>query len=204
MKTFKEMTKEELRKEAVTRGIKNYIIMPTMKLVEALEEDERRKQSVVDQLGQDAKTKAERVIEFYDRLAEYGACDLYAKVDSIVDDREITDLEDSELDEILALEESFDPSKFKKATIKEGKEEKKVLEEKKVPEEKKEESPETPSEKKSVASKRNGVVALSNPILPQIKKLLAEGKKNAEIAKILDKSSVYIYKCVKAIKSENE
>lgn len=198
MKTFKEMTKEELRKEAVTRGIKNYIIIPTMKLVEALEEDERRKQSVVDQLGQDAKTKAERVIEFYDRLAEYGACDLYAKVDSIVDDREITDLEDSELDEILALEEGFDLSKFKKATIKEGKEEKKVSEEEK------EESPETSSEKKSVASKRNGVVALSNPILPQIKKLLAEGKKNAEIAKILGKSSVYIYKCVKAIKSENE
>lgn len=198
MKTFKEMTKEELRKEAATRGIKNYIIMPTMKLVEALEEDERQKQSVVDQLGQDAKTKAERVIEFYDRLAEYGACDLYAKVDSIVDDREITDLEDSELDEILALEEGFDLSKFKKATVKEEKEEKKVSEEEK------EESPETPSEKKSVASKRNGVVALSNPILPQIKKLLAEGKKNAEIAKILGKSSVYIYKCVKAIKSENE
>lgn len=198
MKTFKEMTKEELRKEAATRGIKNYIIMATMKLVEALEEDERRKQSVVDQLGQDAKTKAERVIEFYDRLAEYGACDLYAKVDSIVDDREITDLEDSELDEILALEEGFDLSKFKKATVKEEKEEKKVSEEEK------EESPETPSEKKSVASKRNGVVALSNPILPQIKKLLAEGKKNAEIAKILGKSSVYIYKCVKAIKSENE
>lgn len=198
MKTFKEMTKEELRKEAATRGIKNYIIMPTMKLVEALEEDERRKQSVADQLGQDAKTKAERVIEFYDRLAEYGACDLYAKVDSIVDDREITDLEDSELDEILALEEGFDLSKFKKATVKEEKEEKKVSEEEK------EESPETPSEKKSVASKRNGVVGLSNPILPQIKKLLAEGKKNAEIAKILGKSSVYIYKCVKAIKSENE
>lgn len=198
MKTFKEMTKEELRKEAATRGIKNYIIMPTMKLVEALEEDERRKQSVVDQLGQDAKTKAERVIEFYDRLAEYGACDLYAKVDSIVDDREITDLEDSELDEILVLEESFDPSKFKKATVKEEKEEKKVSEEEK------EESPKTSSEKKSVASKRNGVVALSNPILSQIKKLLAEGKKNAEIAKILGKSSVYIYKCVKAIKSENE
>ena len=198
MKTFKEMTKEELRKEAATRGIKNYIIMPTMKLVEALEEDERRKQSVVDQLGQDAKTKAERVIEFYDRLAEYGACDLYAKVDSIVDDREITDLEDSELDEILALEEGFDLSKFKKATVKEEKEEKKVSEEEK------EESPETPSEKKSVASRRNGVVALSNPILLQIRKLLAEGKKNAEIAKILGKSSVYIYKCVKAIKSENE
>ena len=198
MKTFKEMTKEELRKEAATRGIKNYIIMPTMKLVEALEEDERRKQSVVDQLGQDAKTKAGRVIEFYDRLAEYGACDLYAKVDSIVDDREITDLEDSELDEILALEEGFDLSKFKKATVKEEKEEKKVSEEEK------EESPETSSEKKSVASKRNGVVALSNPILLQIKKLLAEGKKNAEIAKILGKSSVYIYKCVKAIKSENE
>lgn len=198
MKTFKEMTKEELRKEAATRGIKNYIIMPTMKLVEALEEDERRKQSVVDQLGQDAKTKAERVVEFYDRLAECGACDLYAKVDSIVDDREITDLEDSELDEILALEEGFDLSKFKKATVKEEKEEKKVSEEEK------EESPEISSEKKSVASKRNGVVALSNPILLQIKKLLAEGKKNAEIAKILGKSSVYIYKCVKAIKSENE
>ena len=199
MKTFKEMTKEELRKEAAARGIKNYIIMPTMKLIEALEEDERRKQSVANQLGQDAKTKVERVIEFYDRLAEYGACDLYAKVDSIVDDREITDLEDSELDEILTLEESFDPSKFKKATVKEEKEEKKV-----VSEEKKEEPSKTPSEKKSVASKRNGVVALSNPILPQIKKLLAEGKKNAEIAKILGKSSVYIYKCVKAIKSENE
>ena len=47
-------------------------------------------------------------------------------------------------------------------------------------------------------------MALSNPILPQIKKLLAEGKKNVEIAKILGKSSVYIYKCVKVIKSENE
>lgn len=198
MKTFKEMTKEELRKEAATRGIKNYIIMPTMKLVEALEEDERRKQSVVDQLGQDAKTKVERVIEFYDRLAEYGACDLYAKVDSIVDDREITDLEDSELDEILALEEGFDPSKFKKATAKEEKKEEKK------PEEKKEESPKVPLEKKSAASKRNGVIALSNLLLPQIKKLLEEGKKNAEIAKILGKSSVYIYKCVKAIKSENE
>lgn len=198
MKTFKEMTKEELRKEAATRGIKNYIITPTMKLVEALEEDERRRQSVVDQLGQDAKTKVERVIEFYDRLAEYGACDLYAKVDSIVDDREITDLEDSELDEILALEESFDPSKFKKATVKEEKEEKKV-----VSGEKKEAS-KVSSEKKSAASKRNGVIALSNPLLPQIKKLLEEGKKNAEIAKILGKSSVYIYKCVKAIKSENE
>lgn len=198
MKTFKEMTKEELRKEAATRGIKNYIIMPTMKLVEALEEDERRKQSVVDQLGQDAKMKVERVIEFYDRLAEYGACDLYAKVDSIVDDREITDLEDSELDEILALEEGFDPSKFKKATAKEEKKEEKK------PEEKKEESPKVPLEKKSAASKRNGVIALSNPLLPQIKKLLEEGKKNAEIAKILGKSSVYIYKCVKAIKSENE
>lgn len=198
MKTFKEMTKEELRKEAATRGIKNYIIMPTMKLVEALEEDERRKQSVVDQLGQDAKTKVERVIEFYDRLAEYGACDLYAKVDSIVDDREIIDLEDSELDEILALEEGFDPSKFKKTTAKEEKKEEKK------PEEKKEESPKVPLEKKSVASKRNGVIALSNPLLPQIKKLLEEGKKNAEISKILGKSSVYIYKCVKAIKSENE
>lgn len=198
MKTFKEMTKEELRKEAATRGIKNYIIMPTVKLIEALEEDERRKQSVVNQLGQDAKTKVERVIEFYDRLAEYGACDLYAKVDSIVDDREITDLEDSELDEILALEESFDPSKFKKATAKEEKKDEKKFEEKK------EESPKVPSEKKSVASKRNGVIALSNPLLPQIKKLLEEGKKNGEIAKILGKSSVYIYKCVKAIKSANE
>jgi len=193
MKTFKEMTKEELRKEAATRGIKNYIIMPTVKLIEALEEDERRNQSVVNQLGQDAKTKVERVIGFYDRLAEYGACDLYAKVDSIVDDREITDLEDSELDEILALEEGFDPSKFKKVTVKEEKKE-----------EKKEELPKVPSEKKSVASKRNGVIALSNPLLPQIKKLLEEGKKNAEIAKILGKSSVYIYKCVKAIKSANE
>lgn len=198
MKTFKEMTKEELRKEAATRGIKNYIIMPTMKLIEALEEDERRKQSVVNQLGRDAKTKVERVIEFYDQLAEYGACDLYAKVDSIVDDREITDLEDSELDEILALEEGFDPSKFKKATAKEEKKEEKKCEEKK------EESPKVPSEKKSVASKRNGVIALSNPLLPQIKKLLEEGKKNAEIAKILGKSSVYVYKCVKAIKSANE
>lgn len=198
MKTFNEMTKEELRKEAATRGIKNYIIMPTMKLIESLEEDERRKQSVVNQLGQDVKTKVERVIEFYDRLAEYGACDLYAKVDSIVDDREITDLEDSELDEILALEENFDPSKFKKAIVKEEKKGGKKSEEKN------EESPKAPSEKKSVASKRNGVIALSNPLLPQIKKLLEEGKKNAEIAKILGKSSVYIYKCVKAIKSSNE
>ena len=127
MKTFNEMTKEELRKEASVRGIKNYIIMPTMKLIEALEEDERRKQSVADQLGQDAKTKVERVIEFYDQLAEYGACNLYAKVDSIVDDREITDLEEDELDEILALKETFDPFEFKKSNIKEEKKEGTVM-----------------------------------------------------------------------------
>ena len=194
MKTFNEMTKEELRKEASVRGIKNYIIMPTMKLIEALEEDERRKQSVADQLGQDAKTKVERVIEFYDQLAEYGACNLYAKVDSIVDDREITDLEEDELDEILALKETFDPFEFKKSNIKEEKKEGKEGEN---------ESVKVESEKKSISSKRNGVIALSNPILSRIKSLLDEGKKPSEIAKILGKSDVYIYKCVKAIKSNN-
>lgn len=194
MKTFNEMTKEELRKEASVRGIKNYIIMPTMKLIEALEEDERRKQSVADQLGQDAKTKVERVIEFYDQLAEYGACNLYAQVDSIVDDREITDLEEDELDEILALKETFDPFEFKKSNVKEEKKEGKEGEN---------ESVKVESEKKSISSKRNGVIALSNPILPRIKSLLDEGKKPSEIAKILGKSDVYIYKCVKAIKSNN-
>lgn len=194
MKIFNEMTKEELRKEASVRGIKNYIIMPTMKLIEALEEDERRKQSVADQLGQDAKTKVERVIEFYDQLADYGAFNLYAKVDSIVDDREITDLEEDELDEILALKETFDPFEFKKSNVKEEKKEGKEGEN---------ESVKVESEKKSISSKRNGVIALSNPILSRIKSLLDEGKKPSEIAKILGKSDVYIYKCVKAIKSNN-
>lgn len=194
MKIFNEMTKEELRKEASVRGIKNYIIMPTAKLIEALEEDESRKQSVADQLGQDAKTKVERVIEFYDQLAEYGACNLYAKVDSIVDDREITDLEEDELDEILALKETFDPFEFKKSNVKEEKKEGKEGEN---------ESVKVESEKKSISSKRNGVIALSNPILSRIKSLLDEGKKPSEIAKILGKSDVYIYKCVKAIKSNN-
>ena len=194
MKIFNEMTKEELRKEASVRGIKNYIIMPTAKLIEALEEDESRKQSVADQLGQDAKTKVERVIEFYDQLAEYGAFNLYAKVDSIVDDREITDLEEDELDEILALKETFDPFEFKKSNVKEEKKEGKEGEN---------ESVKVESEKKSISSKRNGVIALSNPILSRIKSLLDEGKKPSEIAKILGKSDVYIYKCVKAIKSNN-
>lgn len=191
MKKFSEMTRAELCKEASIRGIKNYITMPNLKLIETLEEYEARKNSVADQLGQDVKSKCDQATEFYDQLAALGACDLYARVDAIVDDRDMKDLEESELDAILSFRENFNPDDFRKRTV----ETDKSVDEK--PAEKK-------AKKQSVTGKRNGVIALSNPLLPQIKKLLEEGKKNAEISKILGKSSVYIYKCVKAIKSENE
>ena len=45
MKKFSEMTREELRKEASIRGIKNYITMSNLKLIETLEEYEARKNS---------------------------------------------------------------------------------------------------------------------------------------------------------------
>lgn len=191
MKKFSEMTCAELRKEASIRGIKNYITMSNLKLIETLEEYEARKNSVADQLGQDVKSKCDQATEFYDQLAALGACDLYARVDAIVDDRDMKDLEESELDAILSFRENFNPDDFRKRTV----ETDKSVDEK--PAEKK-------AKKQPVTGKRNGVIALSNPLLPQIKKLLEEGKKNAEISKILGKSSVYIYKCVKAIKSENE
>lgn len=190
MKKFSEMTREELRKEASIRGIKNYITMSNLKLIEALEEYEARKNSVADQLGQDVKSKCDQATEFYDQLAAFGACDLYARVDAIVDDRDMKDLEESELDEILSFRESFNPDDFRKHTV----ETDKSVDEK--PAEKK-------AKKQSVTGKRNGVISLSNPLLPQIKQLLSEGKKKAEIATILGKSNVYIYKCVKAIEASS-
>lgn len=190
MKKFSEMTREELRKEASIRGIKNYITMSNLKLIETLEEYEARKNSVADQLGQDVKSKCDQATEFYDQLAAFGACDLYARVDAIVDDRDMKDLEESELDAILSFRESFNPDDFKKRTV----ETDKSVDEKPV---------EKKAKKQSVTEKRNGVISLSNPLLPQIKQLLSEGKKKAEIATILGKSNVYIYKCVKAIEASS-
>lgn len=190
MKKFSEMTREELRKEASIRGIKNYITMSNLKLIETLEEYEARKNSVADQLGQDVKSKCDQATEFYDQLAAFGACDLYARVDAIVDDRDMKDLEESELDEILSFRESFNPDDFKKRTV----ETDKSVDEKPV---------EKKAKKQSVTEKRNGVISLSNPLLLQIKQLLSEGKKKAEIATILGKSNVYIYKCVKAIEASS-
>lgn len=190
MKKFSEMTREELRKEASIRGIKNYITMSNLKLIETLEEYEARKNSVADQLGQDVKSKCDQATEFYDQLAAFGACDLYARVDAIVDDRDMKDLEESELDAILSFRESFNPDDFRKHTV----ETDKSVDEK--PAEKK-------AKKQSVTGKRNGVISLSNPLLPQIKQLLSEGKKKAEIATILGKSNVYIYKCVKVIEASS-
>ena len=190
MKKFSEMTREELRKEASIRGIKNYITMSNLKLIETLEEYEARKNSVADQLGQDVKSKCDQATEFYDQLAAFGACDLYARVDAIVDDRDMKDLEECELDAILSFRESFNPDDFRKHTV----ETDKSVDEK--PAEKK-------AKKQSVTGKRNGVISLSNPLLPQIKQLLSEGKKKAEIATILGKSNVYIYKCVKAIEASS-
>lgn len=190
MKKFSEMTREELRKEASIRGIKNYITMSSLKLIETLEEYEARKNSVADQLGQDVKSKCDQATEFYDQLAAFGACDLYARVDAIVDDRDMKDLEESELDAILSFRENFNPDDFEKHPV----ETDKGVDEK--PAEKK-------AKKQSVTGKRNGVISLSNPLLPQIKQLLSEGKKKAEIATILGKSNVYIYKCVKAIEASS-
>lgn len=190
MKKFSEMTREELRKEASIRGIKNYITMSNLKLIETLEEYEARKNSVADQLGQDVKSKCDQATEFYDQLAAFGACDLYARVDAIVDDRDMKDLEESELDAILSFRENFNPDDFEKHPV----ETDKGVDEK--PAEKK-------AKKQSVTGKRNGVISLSNPLLPQIKQLLSEGKKKAEIATILGKSNAYIYKCVKAIEASS-
>lgn len=189
MKNFNEMTRDELRKEASARGIKNYITMSNLKLIEALEADEARKQSVAEQLGQDAKSKCDQAIEFYDQLASYGASELYAKVDSIVDDREMQSLEESELDEILALRSEFNPADFKEHTVETDKDQENASVKK----------AKAPKAKKEAAGKLG--ISPSNPILPQIKNMLAEGKSQAKIAEELGKSKVYIYKCIKAIKS---
>lgn len=186
MKNFNEMTREELRKEASVRGIKNYITMSNLKLIEALEQDENRKASVAEQLGQDAMSKKDRVISFYDKLAAFGASELYAKVDAIVDDREIQDLDESELDQILELEKEFNPADFKEHTVETDKNV---------------ENPKPKKEKtvKAPADSKTGI-STSNKLLPEIEKMLGEGKTQAEIATALGKSKVYVYKCVKTLK----
>lgn len=189
MKNFAEMTRDELRQEASKRGIKGYITMSNLNLAKALTEFDERAAEIAAQLPeQDAKTKVQRVTEFYDELAEYGAVDLYSKVDGIVADREISDLEESELDEILALVPEFDKNNFKKqepvSAAEVAAEEKPV----KVKKEKKQ------SDGSGIAS--------NNPLLVKVRELLAEGKKKSEIATILGKSNVYVYKLVKKIEAE--
>lgn len=182
MKNFEEMSRDELRREASARGIKNYITMSNTRLVEELQKDEERKVSIAAQLGQDAKSKVEQAIEFYDTLASYGACDLYAKVDAIVDDREMSRLDDEELDQILALRGEFDPNNFKKAKVE--KVEKPVKE-----------------FKKSVTGTG---ISFDNPVLLEVKAKLDEGKNQSQIARELGRSGAYISKCVRTLKLKEE
>lgn len=56
--------------------------------------------------------KREDVVKLYDEMAENGACDLYVEVDGIVMDRNLEELEESEIDKILGMRERIE--EFKK------------------------------------------------------------------------------------------
>ena len=58
--------------------------------------------------------KRDDVIKIYDEMAEYGASILYVEVDNIVQEREIDELSEEELDNILSLRGRLDD--FKKTS----------------------------------------------------------------------------------------
>ena len=207
MKTYEEMTREELRQEASKRGIKNYILMSNLKLIESLKAADAHKTEIAEQLGeQGVESKASKVIKvtkFYDELAEYGASALYSKVDEIVNDRDVEDLEESELDAILTLVPQFNKADYKRAVV-EKKEEK--VEEKESANE-----PQVakvrPVEKKEKASRPTtgesgkGEIAAGNKWLSIVEEGLKAGKTRAAIAKEVGKSAVYISKIAQKLKA---
>ena len=207
MKTYEEMTREELRQEASKRGIKNYILMSNLKLIEGLKAADAHKAEIAEQLGeQGVESKASKVIKvtkFYDELAEYGASALYGKVDEIVNDRDVEDLEESELDAILTLVPQFNKADYKRAVV-EKKEEK--AEEKESANE-----PQVakvrPVEKKEKASRPTtgesgkGEIAAGNKWLSIVEEGLKAGKTRAAIAKEVGKSAVYISKIAQKLKA---
>lgn len=207
MKTYEEMTREELRQEASKRGIKNYILMSNLKLIESLKAADAHKTEIAEQLGeQGVESKASKVIKvtkFYDELAEYGASALYGKVDEIVNDRDVEDLEESELDAILTLVPQFNKADYKRAVV-EKKEEK--VEEKESANE-----PQVakvrPVEKKEKASRPTtgesgkGEIAAGNKWLSIVEEGLKAGKTRAAIAKEVGKSAVYISKIAQKLKA---
>lgn len=207
MKTYEEMTREELRQEASKRGIKNYILMSNLKLIESLKVADAHKTEIAEQLGeQGVESKASKVIKvtkFYDELAEYGASALYGKVDEIVNDRDVEDLEESELDAILTLVPQFNKADYKRAVV-EKKEEK--VEEKESANE-----PQVvkvrPVEKKEKASRPTtgesgkGEIAAGNKWLSIVEEGLKAGKTRAAIAKEVGKSAVYISKIAQKLKA---
>lgn len=207
MKTYEEMTREELRQEASKRGIKNYILMSNLKLIENLKVADAHKTEIAEQLGeQGVESKASKVIKvtkFYDELAEYGASALYGKVDEIVNDRDIEDLEESELDAILALVPQFNKADYKRAVV-EKKEEK--VEEKESTDEPRV-AKVRPVEKKEKASRPTtgesgkGEIAAGNKWLSIVEEGLKAGKTRATIAKEVGKSAVYISKIAQKLKA---
>ena len=206
MKTYEEMTREELRQEASKRGIKNYILMSNLKLIESLKVADAHKTEIAEQLGeQGVESKASKVIKvtkFYDELAEYGASTLYGKVDEIVNDRDIEDLEESELDAILALVPQFNKADYKRAVVekKEEKVEKESTDEPRVakvrPVEKKEKSP-----RPTTGESGKGEIAAGNKWLSIVEEGLKAGKTRATIAKEVGKSAVYISKIAQKLKA---
>ena len=211
MKTYEEMTREELRQEASKRGIKNYILMSNLKLIESLKAADAHKTEIAEQLGeQGVESKVSKVIKvtkFYDELAEYGASALYGKVDEIVNDRDVEDLEESELDAILTLVPQFNKADYKRAVV-EKKEEKK---EEKVEEKGSANEPQVakvrPVEKKEKASRPTtgesgkGEIAAGNKWLSIVEEGLKAGKTRAAIAKEVGKSAVYISKIAQKLKA---
>lgn len=154
---------------AKEKGVKKYIFMKSPDLVNA----------ILEVCGEDAKQPSivDECQKFYDALAVNNEVEYYAKVDAIVNDRELNELSEAELGEILRLRDEFKPSVSKKETKKEKNNDKQAQPAKEG------------AEKKSVSLRK------TNPILLETERLLAEGKTVKEIAEQLGKSRTYINKC---------
>lgn len=170
------MTREELEKLernqlmgiAKEKGVKKYIFMKSDDLVQAILETEAS-------MNEQGPSIVDECQKFYDELAENNEVEFYAKVDAIVNDRELSELSENELKSILKIRDEFTPT---------PKADDKAAPKKNVN-----------SKKEKPAGGKAPAISDLNPVLLETKRLLEEGKTVGEIAGILGKSRTYIHKC---------
>lgn len=187
--------------------------------------DKKMKQGLLDELKSEnnrreltREGKIKVAIQYFDQTAEFGQVNVFKEIDKIVDDRDMEELDDKELDQILDIKRKSEEAQAKKSgnyvrrkinteeekaeeveeekPEEETKEEVKEEVEEKV-EEVKEETEEKPKKKERI-TRLNPKIRISpnNPRLKKIKELYLVDNNIKAIATDMGISVGYVRNCV--------